>query len=73
MKTELFGGSEDGKQIEINNGYMPLEIRIPAPISLTAEAPEGYHSYHSRQMWTMPVLSYKLDADGKYKAGDMTK
>ena len=69
MRTELYGGSEDGKQIEIN-GYMPLEIRIPAPISLTAEVPEDYDP---RQVLTMPVLSYKLDIDGKYKAEDMTK
>ena len=69
MKTELFGGSEDGKQIEIN-GYMPSEILIPAPISLTAEVPEDYDP---RQMLTMPTLSYKLDIDGKYKAEDMTK
>lgn len=70
MKTELFGGSEDGKQIEINNGYMPSEILIPAPIRLTAEVPEDYDP---RQMLTMPTLSYKLDSDGKYKAEDMTK
>jgi hypothetical protein len=69
MKTELFGGSEDGKQIEIN-GYMPSEIRIPAPIRLTAEVPEDYDP---RQMLTMPTLYYKLDTDGKYKAEDMTK
>ena len=69
MKTELFGGSEDGKQIEIN-GYIPSEIRIAAPISLTAEVPKDYDP---RQMLTMPTLSYKLDIDGKYKAEDMTK
>jgi len=69
MKTELFGGSEDGKQIEIN-GYVPSEILISAPISLTAEVPEDYDP---RQVLTMPTLSYKLDIDGKYKAEDMTK
>ena len=69
MKTELFGGSQDGKPIELK-GNIPSEILIPAPIQLTAEVPEDYDP---RQLLTMPTLSYKLDKDGKYKAEDMTK
>ncbi len=71
MKTELFGGSEDGKPIEINNKYMPLEIRIPTIPDLVdlLEDPND----DPTKPFEMKTLSYVLDADGRYKAKDMTK
>ena len=70
MKTELFGGSQDGKPIELK-GNIPSEIVIPIIPEFTSilEDPNS----DPTQPFEMQTLSYLLDRDGKYKAKDMTK
>ena len=70
MKTELFGGSQDGKPIELK-GNILSEIVIPIIPEFTSilEDPNA----DPTRPFEMQTLSYQLDKDGKYKAKDMTK
>lgn len=70
MKTELFGGSQDGKPIELK-GNIPSEILVPVIPGLIdmIEDPDD----DPTQPFQMTNLSYILDRDGRYKAKDMTK
>ena len=70
MKTELFGGSEDGKPIELK-GNIPSEILIPTIPGLI-DMIEDPNDDPTRP-FEMKTLSYMLDADGRYKAKDMIK
>ena len=70
MKTELFGGSQDGKPIEVNYNR-PHEILIPVMPDLVARLEDPNDD--PRKPFEMQTLSYKLDIDGKYKAEDMSK
>jgi hypothetical protein len=70
MKTELFGGSQDGKPIQLN-GHIPHEIVIPV-------LPDFVELLESTgdptKPFEMKTISYLLDEkDGRYKAKDMTK
>ena len=70
MKTELIGGSQDGKPIELRRN-IPHEILIPVLPDLIAvlEDPNS----DPTKPFEMQTLSYQLDKDGKYKAKDMTR
>ena len=46
MKTELFGGSEDGKPIELK-GNIPLEILIP---TIPGLGPRSHHPQPPHQV-----------------------
>lgn len=70
MKTELFGGSEDGKPIEIR-GNVPSTIEISVVPDLIARLEDPNED--PRVMFKMETLIYKLDTDGRYRAEDMTK
>jgi hypothetical protein len=70
MKTELFGGSQDGKPIELK-GHMPLTIKIPVVPDLIARIEDPNDD--PAKPFEMQTLSYQLDIDGKYKAEDMSR
>lgn len=70
MKIELFGGSQDGKPIELK-GYMPLTIKIPLFPDLIARVEDPNDD--PAKPFEMQTLSYHLDKGGRYKAEDMTK
>ena len=70
MKTELVGGSQDGKPIELK-GNIPHKIIIPVMPDLIVRLEDPNDD--PRKPFEMQTLSYHLDIDGKYKAEDMTK
>jgi hypothetical protein len=67
IHTELFGGAEDGKLIELNSNNIPMEIRIPViptiDLSLQDELEYGDPT---QPIPSFEELSYKLNSDGKY-------
>lgn len=65
--TELFGGAEDGKPIEINNSYIPMEIRVPIIPDLTMPLEDELEFGDPTQpIPSFKELSYELNKDGKY-------
>jgi hypothetical protein len=70
MKTELIGGSQDGKSIELK-GHIPSTIKIPVVPDLMVRLDDPYDD--PAKPFEMQTLSYHLDIDGRYKAEDMTR
>ena len=66
VHTELFGGPEDGKPIELDNTNMPIEIKVPMVANLTMALEDELEFGDPTQPFTMKQLSYKLNKDGKY-------
>lgn len=66
--TELYGGAEDGKPIELNSNNLPLEIRVPAIPDLTMSLDDELEFGDPTQpIPTFQELSYELNKDGKYQ------
>ena len=65
--TELFGGAEDGKPIELNSNNIPMEIRVAIPPDLTCSLQDELEFGDPTQpIPAFKELSYKLNKDGKY-------
>lgn len=67
IHTELFGGAEDGKLIELNSNNIPMEIRVALPPDLTMNfVDELEYGDPTQPIPMFKELSYKLNKDGKY-------
>ena len=65
--TELYGGAEDGKPIELNSNNLPLEIRIAVIPDLTMSLDDELEFGDPTQpIPTFKELLYELNKDGKY-------
>lgn len=67
IHTELFGGAEDGKSIELNSGNIPMEIIVAVPPNLTMSLQDELEFGDPTQpIPSFQKLSYQLNKDGKY-------
>jgi hypothetical protein len=67
IHTELFGGAEDGKEIELNSNNIPIEIRVPVIPTLHASLQDELeYGDPTQPIPSFEEISYELHADGKY-------